>query len=73
MGIVFSQVSDKMGGAVGNYSLSYFSRNRKMFIFGSNIGWLYRFTTFCDLDLTFDFATVTFKILSRLYIVNRKV
>ena len=32
-------------------------------------------TSWCDLDLTFNFAkvTLTYKILSRLYLGNRKV
>ena len=50
-------------------------RCRKL-ILGRDIGWGCRCaTSWCDLDLTFDLAvvTLTFKILSRLYLGNRKV
>ena len=43
---------------------------------GRDIGWGCRCeTSWCDLDLTFDLAivTLTFKILSRLYLGNGRV
>ena len=45
-------------------------------ILGRDIGWGCRCaTSWCDLDLTFDLAvvTLTYKILSGLYLGNRKV
>ena len=48
-------------------------RCRKL-ILGKNIGWGCRCaTSWCDQDLTFDLAIVTYKILSSLYLRNRKV
>ena len=50
-------------------------RCRKL-ILGRDIGWGCRcVTSWCGLDLTFEFAivTLTFKILSRLYLKNGKV